>query len=308
MIKKHRIRLLGKEARGRRIAWSTLRDLLEVVGEGCARALRLRIEGRSQAKGQPPAWLKDAVELDFVGLEEGSTVLCFESRSLREASPSRFTQSDLFPAVDADADCFELMLESLRDLVSGNEESELYDDDLVATFQDLEKVTDDRYETIELGDGRSVLHIEAKGFQRIRELRRRTPVSHRARVSGMLDAIRHSDRMFTLVLESNRTIRGVAETVSPASLSRLWGKQVVISGRAVYRPSGALLRMDADLVEPATDADLIWSQEPRPLEEAVESSRLHVAQGAKSGISGFFGQWPGAESDEELSRALKELS
>ncbi len=45
-----------------------LRDLLDAVDDSTRGAVRLRLEGRSQAKGGfPPAWVNQAAAFDMVG-------------------------------------------------------------------------------------------------------------------------------------------------------------------------------------------------------------------------------------------------
>jgi hypothetical protein len=140
-----------------------------------------------------------------------------------------------------------------------------------------------------------------------RRLRRETPPEQRVRLAGQLDTIRHSDRTFTLKLESGVTLRGVAKGVPAETLAGLFGKKATVSGTAVFRPSGKVLRLEADHMEPAGNEFLLWSVEPRPLWDAAESS-LRQSQGPRSGINAIIGRWPGDESDVVIAAALEELS
>lgn len=47
---------------------------------------------------------------------------------------------------------------------------------------------------------------------------------------------------------------------------------------------------------------------PTPLGVDIDIQTLHQPQGPKSGVSAFFGKWPGDETDEEIDSLLKELS
>ena len=117
-----------------------LRDLLDVVVDGCQQAVRLNVEGRSTAKGKPPAWLERAATFEVVALHEGSTVLVVEAPSLAEAAPEHFGQPDLFRTVDPAQSCLDLLEESVRDAVAGRVESDAYDDGLVRTFEEFSRV------------------------------------------------------------------------------------------------------------------------------------------------------------------------
>ena len=88
-------------------------------------------------------------------------------------------------------------------------------------------------------------------------------------------------------------------------LQRHFGHEVTIRGKAVYRPSGILLRLDASEILPTSAGKSAFSEislpftSPRRLERKLQSH--------KSGVSAFFGSWPGDETDDELMEALAEL-
>jgi len=81
---KHQISLNGPNARGVRISAVLLKDLLDVIVDGTRGALRLKIEGRSFARGSDPAWLGRAADFEITGLNTGSTLI-ERSRSERLA-------------------------------------------------------------------------------------------------------------------------------------------------------------------------------------------------------------------------------
>jgi hypothetical protein len=176
--------------------------------DGCQQAVRLRVEGRSTAQGKPPAWLGRAAAFDVVGLREGSTVLVVEAPSLAEASPERFGQGDLFPFVEAARSGLDLLEESLRDAIEGKSESDACDDGLIRTFEKFSRVLRHEGEAVEFMDG-IPLRVDVSGLETCRRLRSAIPPDQQVRVAGKLDVLRHSDRMFTLVLESDVEVRGV---------------------------------------------------------------------------------------------------
>jgi hypothetical protein len=134
---KRRIRFKGPGARGARIDAALLRDLLDVLVDGCQQAVRLRVEGRSTAQGKIPGWLARAAVIEVVGLSPGSTVIAVEAPSLAEAAPEQFGQGDFFTPVDPGLTCLDLFEESLRDAVQGRAESDAYDDGLIRTCEEF---------------------------------------------------------------------------------------------------------------------------------------------------------------------------
>jgi hypothetical protein len=95
--------------------------------------------------------------------------------------------------------------------------------------------------------------MTADRIETVARLRGKTPPPQRERVAGWVDLIRHSDGLFTLKLESGPTLRGVAEGVGAERLVGLFGKKAVVSGTALFRPSGRVLRIEADQMEPAPE-------------------------------------------------------
>ncbi|MBI2899889.1 MAG: hypothetical protein HYY17_06875 [Planctomycetes bacterium] len=269
--------------------------------------MRLRVEGRSSAKGPLPAWLSDAARFDVVGLRPGSTVLDLEAPNLGDASPAQFAQGDFFRDIPPDKSCLSIMDESLADAVAGQADSELYDDDLISVFEDFSLLLNSDVRAIEI-TGPTPVRVTHEGATRISELRRRTPPSRRVRVAGRIDQIRHSDLMFTLVLESGQGLRGLADEAQGEELRKFWGKDAIVSGRGVFRPSGGILRIEADQIGPPEGDMSMWSDMPRPLDTDLERRSLVVPQGPRSGINAIFGKWPGDESDEEVAARLRQLS
>lgn len=306
----HRIRITGSRARGVRIDGTLLRDLLDVIVDGCQQAVRLTVEGRSTAQGKPPAWLERAATFELVGLCEGSTVLLIEAPSLAEAVPERFGQADLFGALDPARSCVDLLEASLRDAVTGRRESDAYDDGLIKTFEDFSRVLSHGVDAVEIGDG-SPIRIDEGSVEALRRLRRAIPPDQHARVAGKLDVLRHSDRMFTLILETGAHVRGVVvgDGVDLSALGELWGQDVVVTGVVKFRPSSSVLRIEAERIERADARDLsLWGNEPRPIFDALDEPALRQPQGPRSGVNAIFGRLAGVETDEDIIEALDQLS
>ncbi|HVE72589.1 MAG TPA: hypothetical protein VNI54_14585 [Thermoanaerobaculia bacterium] len=142
----------------------------------------------------------------------------------------------------------------------------------------------------------------------VAHLIRTTPVPQRTRVIGKLDTIRHSDRMFTLRMNDGQAVKGIAEGVTTEQLADLFGRQVVVTGVAVFRSSGAVLRIEADAIEPAGADAAVWARIPTPLFREVDSAALRQPQGPRSGVNAIMGHWPGEESEEAVAATLRELS
>lgn len=274
-------------------------------------ALRLRVEGRSTARGSLPAWLTAAADFDVVAIDAGSTVLIIEAKALSEAVPALFCQQELFEAVDANDSAFGIMEQTLRSAVDGRSDSDLFDQPLLSIFRRFERVLAAGFSSIELTDGKkgaAGVVVDSTSVAAVDRLIRATPEPQRVRVSGTLDTIRHSDRMFTLLMDDGKAVKGIAEGIAAEQLAVFFGQHVVVAGIAVFRPSGAVLRIEADAIDAAGADAAVWAHLPAPLFPDLASANLRQPQGLRSGVNAIIGRWPGDESESEIAAALRDLS
>lgn len=307
----YRLRVAGSNASGHRISGPLLRDLLDLLAEGSRRALRLRVEGRSVAKGTAPSWLTPAADFDFTGLSDGSCLIHVDAPSLAHAVPEQFEQGSFF--LDHHKSAVALWIESVGDALEGKADSDLFDASLLQGFErDLKRVFSHSVGSVEITNSTpqaKPVVLTPDSVEVVRLLRLQTPQSRRVRVAGRLDTLRHSDHRFTMIMADGSTVTGIAEGVDDHELARLWGREAIVSGVAVFRPSGALLRIEADRVLPASGVDVeIWSDVPVPLEGELDIRALHKAQGPRSGVNAILGKWPGDETDAEIDALLEEIS
>ncbi|MGO8813712.1 MAG: hypothetical protein ACLQVG_03475 [Terriglobia bacterium] len=134
------------------------------------------------------------------------------------------------------------------------------------------------------------------------------PQPRQVRVTGILDMIRHSTRSFGLKLEDGTEVRGVLKAREQTEeLKQFLGKKLLVLGRAVYRPSGKLLRIDAEGFETGEGQPVLFSKVPPPREIRPAAVRMKSSSHQRQGVPAFFGTWPGEESDEDFERMLVEL-
>jgi hypothetical protein len=305
--------LHGLQSTGEGLPGALLRDLLDAVDRGAKGAVRLRLEGRSSARGGfPPAWVNEAAAFRMAGFHRGTPGVVLRIPTLREALPQRFAQEDLFPPVDPGDSALTLMGRSLGDALSGNADSDAYDPPLLRSFEEFREVFRHGVTALEIRNGapdRPALMVTPDGIRVVQRLHRQTPRSQRIRIAGKVDAIRYSDRAFTLILDSGEQIRGVLAEGEPEVLAPFFGRVALVSGTAQFRPSGSLLRVDAEQLQPGTDQDLaLWSESPRPLFATADAQELRRPQGPRSGINAIIGAWPGEETDDEIVAMLEEMS
>ncbi|WP_309892003.1 hypothetical protein [Archangium sp.] len=308
MSLRHEIKLMGPVVHPERISAPLFHDLLHIFVEGTQRALRFRVEGRSTARGTQPAWMRAAAQFDLL-IEPQSEpgVFRVESLPLRQTLPANLRSSDvLFD--DPERTAVDLFEAGLEDALAGATDSDKFDEGLVETFSAFARLFDQGVEAIEIVNGRTI-PITTESVERVVRLRRQIPPPQAVRIAGKLDTIRHSDRIFTLLLESGAVLKGVAERLDPTQMASLFGHTVVVSGMAVFRPSGSVLRIDAEqMQESSPQQTSLWSRLPKPLLTPLDTRSLRVPQDERSGLNAIYGRWPGDESEEELVAALEALS
>lgn len=309
MSQHHEIKLKGPAVHPERISAPLFHDLLHIFVEGTQRALRFRIEGRSTSRGTLPAWLRSAAQFDLLTDTHAQPgVFRVESRPLKQVLPTNLRSSDALLDLDPSRTAVDLFEAGLEDALAGDTDSDKFDEGLVDTFSAFSKLFDQGIDGVEIVNGRTIA-VDTEGVERVFRLRRQIPAPQAVRVAGKLDTIRHSDRVFTLLMESGAVLKGVAERLDPSQLASLFGQPVVVMGMAVFRPSGSVLRIDAEQIQEASPQQTsLWSRLPRPTLTALDTRSLRVPQDERSGINAIYGRWPGDESEEELLAALKEAS
>ncbi len=121
--------------------------------------------------------------------------------------------------------------------------------------------------------------------------------------------IRVSDRVFELVLADQSRIRAVWASQDVVALRDLLSHRVVIEGRAVFRPSGSLLRVETEAIAEATDRDAFFSKMPQPASGTrVLHNQARKPPGTRNGFAAIYGQWPGEETEEKMLATLEEMS
>lgn len=228
-----------------------------------------------------------------------------------EVAPALFAQQALFEPIDSAESAFGVMEQTLRAAVDGRSDSDLFDQPLLSVFKRFDRVLAGGFSSVELtnarGGGARVM-VDRGSIAAVESLIRSTPEPQRTRVAGTLDTIRHSDRMFTLIVDDGRAVKGIAEGFASEQLAGLFGQNVIVAGTAIFRPSGALLRIEADSIERGGPEAVVWARVPTPLFHGVDVPSLRQPQGLRSGVNAIIGRWPGEETEEEIAAALGELS
>ncbi|MGL6074770.1 MAG: hypothetical protein ACRC8S_11470 [Fimbriiglobus sp.] len=267
---------------------------------------------RGRSTGSRPAWLKSATDIRFVGHKASGeeTELLFEAPTFGEAAPGEYVQQELWPTRPNHEDtAFEPFADVLQDISLQNRNSDKYDKSLLKNFSGLTKFFNEHYfQSLSLQSHRTGVTeptlFTAETLKMARTLYETTPGSRQVKIYGTLDMIRASTNRFAMKLPNGEEVQGILVEGSILALQGLLDVPVVAIGKAVYRPSGKLLRIDAIKLELAQDSDKFFGKIPSA---STQHPRLNSPR-QRSGIEAIFGQWPGQETDEQIEIALRSLS
>jgi hypothetical protein len=272
--------------------------------------------GSSRSRGRRPAWLRRASDVRFVGVSAGasdSTLLHFNAPRFGDVADEVYTQGQLFSSLPNQTDtAFDVMGDIINDIAKHLRDSDRFDIDVLQRLERFkEPVFHHGVEDISILGGRlSAEHpptINAKLTDIASSLYQETPAPVRARLAGHLDMIRASDKVFSLILTNGTKVRGIWLGSTVAPLRQHLDQDIVINGTVTYRPSGAVLRFDAETVDAATSADRLFSKLPVASGPSLRKSHSLQPQSAALGMKAVFGKWPGDETDDEVLRTLAEV-
>ena len=316
MIAEHRLTLTGPGAGAGRPTPEAAGDVLRLIDPLVHEAVSAGFRRPGHTRGRKPDWLRAACDVRYIGISAGprdATILYFAAPRFGDAAKEVYEQLELFPLrPHANDTGFDLLGDALGDIGNQEKDSERFDQRLlrsVGLFKTLSVkhgldgvfLDGDRISP----DNPRVLNAQIADFAGA--LYRQTPAPRRARIAGKLDMIRDSDNVFVLLLDDGSQIRGVWAGGEMKELGTYFGQYVLVEGKALFKPSGSVLRVEADAMAPGTQTDRFFSVPPKPTGAQFDLTRLRQPQRAGTGVGAIFGKWPGDETEEELLAALKEM-
>jgi hypothetical protein len=309
-MKQHTLTLLGGPGDELRVPLEALHEALGALLDGARQATRFFATGESTRKGPRPAWVDAACALEVTGLTTGSAVVHIGAPPLVEAAPERFgvgEQMSLYAAasgLDPTQTSIELFAGVLVAALGGDRAAIRADRALLETCARFARAHAHSDRGILLGGitGHGSIAIGPKDAARLELLRDETPSSSAVRVTATLDTISASRPDATLRLADGETVVVRLDERDQDLLRALFGHKVVVSGMAHFRPSGRVSLIVAEHLAAASRGDELFAA--LPAAKPNRAVMLPLNQDEGSGVTSFFGTWPGEESEHELLGAL----
>jgi len=307
------ITLTSDQHYGRRLPPQAVGLALSIIPAVVRQSISMAFRGRSSVSGPRPHWLKAAADLRFVDHQgDDASVLYFEAPTLGEAAPELFQHQEFWSTrPDAGSTGLDLFGDVVRDIAGRNGDSDRFDKSLLHTFARFNHLFDGTFRDVRFDttcDDKPTAVINQQVLKTAQEFQATTALPQRVRLVGTLDMVRASTQSFVLQLDDGQEVRGVLVSGSIVDAAAQLNSRVLVLGRAVYRASGRLLRIDADEIKGVAGELSLWSRIPSPRTRRLDPSSLHVPQGPRSGASAIVGRWPGDETDEEIAAWLERTS
>jgi len=301
----------GAEDENPGVAVSLAGKLLQQIERTVQPCVRMALTGRSAQVGKPPKWLQAAWDVRATSFSRhgSDTILHLSVPRLGDAAPKAFDQKTLWDvAVSPDETALELMGKLVHDVREQVANSDSYDAPMLTRLTGWHGLLASRIRTVILpakGVGSSHSLLDESVVVGATALSHRIPTARQVRVVGKIDMVRYSTRSMGLRLDNGDEVRCSVVNEELDELREYLNKEVTVLGKAVYRPSGSVLRLDVEQVLETTVGREQFSQVPLSLEIKPRVERR--AQTPRVGVAAMFGTWPGDETDQELLAALADL-
>lgn len=278
-------------------------------------AVRMGFLHSSRARGRIPASLRAAADVRYIGhssASESVTLLHFEVPTFGSAAGELFGQKLLWEdGPQADQTAFELLGAALGDIRKRRKESNRFDPALLRRISSYRRMLKQGIESIGLPDAALVDagQIDSVAVVAASELCAATPSSRRVRVVGRLDLMGASQAVLKLDIKAGVAVTALWEGTLPVeALKDYFNRDVVLEGAGIFRPSGSLLRIDADAIAFAGAQDEFFRKVPEALTLPDYSALTRLRPGERSPYHRFLGSIPAEETDEEFAAAVEALS
>lgn len=307
------LRIAGSEGLGARPRPELVGNVLSSVEKTLLDAVRMGFLHSSRARGRVPAALRAAADARFVGHsgDEGATLLHFEVPTFGSVASELFQQRRLWddgPTPDQTA--FELFGAALLDVAVRSAESNRFDAGLLRRIGTYRRVLARGVDRITMPDTAVDVrgHIDTDVVLAASELYAVTPAPRRLRVAGRLDLMGASQGVLKLDVRPGETVTALWEGERAVeTLREFFNRDVVVEGIGVFRPSGSLLRIDADAIAAASSRDEFFRHVPTAIVQHDYRKLARSRVGERSAYAQLLGSLSGDETDEEFDAALAAL-
>ena len=307
------VRVAGDAFHGRYVNPSAHAELVNRTLHAARDAVRFRTFHSSRLQGRPFRFLQAIWNVDqapWVETDAGDTLLVFRANTLETAASTLFEQESLFEEdrLQKDWTVFDLLGQVLQEVQNRNSQDIRLGYGMLDSVQSFSHSVQHGLDAATFDfrvDGRThAAVIDAPLVRKAGDVLHETPEPRRIRISGVLDMLRMSNRLFQLVLEDGARVRGVWMH-DTSEVRSLLGGRVLMEGEATFRANGEIVAIQADIARTATKADAAFSR--KPIITSVDARRK-LTQRTNGAFLQIVGKWPGDETDQEITEYISAVS
>lgn len=304
--------LLGPSGLGEQPRPELIGPVLAGLHDTLLDSVRMGFMHASRTRGRIPQALQAAAEVRFVGIDgrnDDSTTLLFRVPRFGDVAEELFQQRQLWDdGPKPEETAFDLLTQAMQDVRHQAKDSSRFDHALLNRFASYRATLRRGLQAIVVDGGfTSETRFDETLTEAAESLRRQTPPSRRVRLCGKLDMMGVSRKVMGLYLEDGTPVTALWIGDDFTGLAEHLGRDVTVEGMAMFRPSGRLLRIDADAIANAEARDSFFSKLPLAGTETDYAVKLRARPG-ETPYAGLLGIIPGEESDEEFASAVEEFS
>ncbi len=278
-------------------------------------AVRMGFLHSSHSRGGIPRGIKAAADVRFIGhsqADDNATLLRFEVSPFGDVAADLFKQARLWDDMPTpDQTAFELLGAALDDIGARREESNRFDPGLLRRIARYKVIFRRGLTRIVLPDVAAPrpAQFDAGVVDSAHALSDATPQPRRVRVNGRLDLMGVSQGVIKIHVAGGAVVTALWDGKEPIDeLRSLLNRDVICEGVGVFRPSGTLLRIDADAVAAAGAGDAGFAFVPQVPKVGDIKRQLWLKAGEVSAYRELLGAIPPDESDEDFAAAIEAMS
>lgn len=304
----YELRLAGAEQDDGKIELQRLILLAQSITDIARGALQVRLVGVSNEKGRRSKKIAEALKIRLSDLKKGSTILELECDSFRETLEGQ--QGDLFKTEILenlpDKTPMTLVIDSFRNAMDYDEDSNFLDKALLKRLWDFRKVFVSGDEKLTILNQGSVakLQLKREDFKKISILEDKFPEPKKIIINGVVEELKYSKLRVGIATREGLVNAVLSEELEPVDISKYWGKELTISGRMHYQPSGRPSFIYIEQIFNPDTTDKYFSK--HPAKENVEQQIKNKLKQKKhtNYLSDIVGKWPGDESIDDILKDL----
>ncbi|WP_143306514.1 hypothetical protein [Chitinophaga vietnamensis] len=305
---KYEIKLSGANEDNGKIELHRLVHLAQAITDIASGALRIRLTGISFASGRKNERISNAIKIHLADLKKGSTILQLECDTFKDTLAGQ--QGDVFNPgildVLPEQTPMTLVIESFRHAINYQNGTNYLDKGLLKKLKSFEKIFCEENESIIFSNQGSTpeLQIKRSDIKRIQKLEESIPEPQEIIVNGIVDELKYSKSRVNIATEDGLVNGILNDALEPEEISKYWGKNLTISGKAHYQPNGRLSFIFIEKIFEPSEADKYFSKASKKETVEQQISRQQRQLKNSNHLGEIVGQWPGEEDIDEILKAL----